>query len=36
VKAVDEIRASGVERIGLLTEKIPSRSPGTQVTRTLN
>src|SRR5271155_3859616 len=27
VKAVDQIRASGVENIGMLTEKIPNRPP---------
>jgi biopolymer transport protein TolR len=36
VKAVDEIRSSGVDRIGLLTEKIPSKAPTTPGTSGLN
>ena len=36
VKAVDEIRTTGVERIGLLTEKIPSRAPASTYPSGLN
>ena len=36
VKAVDTIRATGIDRIGLLTEKIPAKTPTSQGTGTLN
>jgi biopolymer transport protein TolR len=36
VKAVDEIRGVGVDRIGLLTEKIPSKAAASKGTSTLN
>jgi biopolymer transport protein ExbD len=36
VEAVDQIRATGVERIGLLTEKIPAKAPASHKTGELN
>ena len=36
VKAVDQIRATGVERIGLLTEKIPNKSGPPEPSNELN